>query len=173
MSGGAVFSTSTGHELAIHFAVISQEKMVFGYSKDYVLSVMDRDGKLQYLIKKDGPKPKFSSEEQNMYKKMKFPVPDSKPYFYSMISDSQGRIYVQQNKTMDVIRGYGPFEKIKQKVDIFSKDGYFLYTASLPPNTSVIKDGFLYARELDEEEGTEYVVRHKIKNWNQIKEKTQ
>ena len=114
--------------------------------------------------------PKFTSEERSMYKKMKFPVPDFKPYFYSIFSDSKGRIYVQRNKTVDVIRGYGPFEKEKKQVDIFSKEGYFLYRASLPPNTCVIKDGFLYSRDLDEEEGTEYVVRFKINNWELIEE---
>jgi hypothetical protein len=170
MSGGGVFSTSTGHELTIHFAVLDQEKMVYGYSKDYVLSVMDRYGQFLYLIKKDDPRPKFDSKEQSEYKRMKFPVPDHKPYFYWIFSDSKGRIYVQRNKTVDVIRGYGPFEKVKKQVDIFSKNGYFLYEASLPPNTCVIKDGFLYTRDLDEEEGMEYIVRFKIKNWDQIKE---
>ena len=170
MSSGGVFSTSTGHELSIHLAALDQGKFVFGYSKDYVLSTIDRDGKLLYLVKKDDQMPKFTSEERSMYKKMKFPVPDFKPYFYSIFSDSKGRIYVQRNKTVDVIRGYGPFEKEKKQVDIFSKEGYFLYRASLPPNTCVIKDGFLYSRDLDEEEGTEYVVRFKINNWELIEE---
>ena len=31
------------------------------------------------------------------------------------------------------------------------------------------KNGYLYTRELDEEEGMEYVKRYKIKNWEQIK----
>jgi len=60
--------------------------------------------------------------------------------------------------------------KIEKQVDIFSKDGYFLYEASLLPNTCVIKDGFLYTWDLDEEEGMEYGVRFKIKNWKQLKE---
>jgi hypothetical protein len=30
---------------------------------------------------------------------------------------------------------------------------------------------FLYMGELDEEEGTEYIVRFRIKNWEQIKKK--
>lgn len=41
--------------------------------------------------------------------------------------------------------------------------------ATLPPSTSVIKNGFLYTHELDEKEGMEYVKRYKIKNWEQIK----
>jgi len=56
------------------------------------------------------------------------------------------------------------------KVDIFSPEGYYLYRSSLPPNTIIIKNGFLYTRELDEDEGMEYVKRYKIKNWEQIKE---
>jgi len=56
------------------------------------------------------------------------------------------------------------------KVDIFSDDGYFLYEATLPPCTWVIKNGFLYTYALDEDEGMEYVKRYRIKNWEQIKE---
>lgn len=171
MSGGRTFSTSTGNELTMHLASLDSETFVFGYSEKYVLSVIDRKGEMLYRFKREDPEPEFSSEEQSMYKKMKFPVPDHKPYFYGIFSDSAGRIYVQRNKTQEIIRGYGPFEKIPKRVDIFGKDGYFLYESILPPNTWAIKGGFLYTRDLDEEEGTEYVVRFRVKNWGAIKEK--
>jgi len=67
--------------------------------------------------------------------------------------------------------GYGPLDIMDKDVDIFSQDGYFLYRTNLPPNTSVIKDGFLYTREVNEDEGMEYVKRYKIKNWDLIKER--
>ena len=75
-------------------------------------------------------------------------------------------------ETVDVIRGYGPVKKMEKQVDTFSKEGCFLYEASLPPNTCVIKNGFLYTQDLDEEKGMEYVMRFKIINWDQIKERT-
>ena len=61
---------------------------------------------------------------------------------------------------------------MEKQVDTFSKEGYSLYEASLSPNTCVIKDGFLYTRDLDEEEGMEYIMRFKIINWDQLKEGT-
>jgi len=166
---GGVLSTSTGYELAAHVAVLDQEKFVYGYSKEYELNVMSREGKLLYRIRMDQPRPQFTSEEQSEYKRIKFPVPEFKPYFFSIFSDTEGRIYVQRNKTEVGIRGYGPIDTAKKEVDILSPDGYFLYRSSLPPNTSIIKNGYLYTRELDEDEGMEYVKRYKIKNWEQIK----
>jgi hypothetical protein len=169
MSGG-VFVTTTGYELAAHMAVLDQEKFVYGYSKEYELNVMNREGKLLYRIRMDQPMPHFTSEEQSMYKRLKFPVPKFKPYFYSIFSDTDGRIYVQQNQAGEGIRGYGPIDTTEKEVDIFSPEGYYLYRSSLPPNTSIIKNGYLYTRELDEEEGMEYVKRYRIKNWDQIRE---
>jgi DNA-binding beta-propeller fold protein YncE len=169
MEGGGAFSTSTGHELSIHISDINGDKNVYGYSKEYELNVIDGNGKRLLLFRKAGSRPRFTSDEQDLYKRMKFPVPEHKPYFYAVFCDSYGRIYVQRNLTREIIRGYGPIEKTEKKVDIFNEEGFYLYKAVLPPNTAVIKDGFLYTRELEEEEGTEYVVRYRIKNWKQTK----
>lgn len=166
---GGVFSTSTGYELAVHMAVLDQKKFVYGYSKEYELNVMNLEGLLLCRIRMDQPRPQFSSEEQREYKRLKFPVPESKPYFFSILSDTEGRIYVQRNKTEEGIRGYGPIDTTEKEVDIFSPDGYYLYRSSLPPNTNIIKNGYLYTRELDEEQGMEYVKRYRIKNWEQIR----
>lgn len=166
---GGILSGITGYELSLNFAVLNNDKIVYGYSKEYELEVIDRDGKLLYKIKKDSPKPKFTSDELSQFKKI--PVPKFKPYFYSIFSDTEGRIYVQRNQARVTIRGYGPIDKMNKEVDIFSKDGYFLYKATLPPNTCIIKDEFLYARDLDEEGGMEYVKRYKIKNGEQMKER--
>ena len=54
-------------------------------------------------------------------------------------------------------------------VDVFSPEGYFIYTTALPPNTHVIKDGYLYSFSVDFDEGQESVIRYKIKNWAQMK----
>lgn len=169
MSSGGILATSTGYELAIHMAVLDQRMFVYGYSKEYELNVMNREEKLLFRITMDQPRPHFSSEEQSEYKRLKFPVPEFKPYFFSIFSDTEDRIYVQRNKTQEVIRGYGPIDTAEKEVDVFSTDGYYLYRSSLPPNTSIIKNGFLYTRELDEDEGMEYVKRYKIKNWKKIR----
>ena len=81
-------------------------------------------------------------------------------YFYSIFNDSQKRIYVQTNRTP--IRSPGPME-----VDIFSKDGYYLYSAVLPLSTTSINNGFLYRFE-KAAKGTK-LIRFKVENWDQIK----
>lgn len=166
---GATFSTSTGFELSVYMAVLDSEKWIYGYSKSYELVVTDREGKQLYIIRKDSPKPKFTSEEQSYYKKIDFPVPEFKPYFYLILTDSKGRIYVETNKAEDGIRGYGPIDTTPKEVDIFSSDGYYLYKAILPSNTTVIKNGYLYTFDFDEETVVESIRRFKIKNWDQIK----
>ncbi len=84
------------------------------------------------------------------------------PFFYSILTDSEGRIYIQTN-TEDLeptqLRPY----------DIFSRSGYYLYKTFLAIHPEVIKGGFLYTRTRDEETGDEIVQRYKIKNWDQIK----
>jgi hypothetical protein len=52
-------------------------------------------------------------------------------------------------------------------VDIFSKDGYYLYKTILPKQTRVIKIGYLYTLEVEDDK---LVKLFKIKNWDKIKE---
>jgi hypothetical protein len=69
---------------------------------------------------------------------------------------------IRENKHKEIEK-----DVTEKKVDIFSKDGYYLYKTTLPKHTHVIKNGYLYAREVEDDE---LVKRYKIKNWNQIKE---
>jgi len=165
-TGGGVLSVSTGFELAMVLSKLDRQTFLYGYSKDYEFNVINADGNVLYRIKKDEPRPAFTSKEKDEFKKI--PIPENKPYFFSIFNDSLGRIYVQRNYA-DGIRGRGPTDIRDKEVDIFSKDGYCLYKATLPANTCVIKDGFLYAYKIDEDKAMEYVKRYRIKNWDQIK----
>ncbi|MCX6577460.1 MAG: 6-bladed beta-propeller [Candidatus Aminicenantes bacterium] len=163
---GGVLSVSTGFELAMVLSKLDRQTFLYGYSKDYEFNVINADGNVLYRIKKDEPRPAFTSKEKGEFKKI--PIPENKPYFFSIFNDSEGRIYVQRNYA-DGIRGRGPTDIRDKEIDIFSKDGYFLYRTTLPANTCVIKDGFLYAYKIDEDKAMEYVKRYRIKNWDQIK----
>jgi len=164
-TGGATITVSTGYELDLYLSKIDSKTFVYGYSKKYELNVIDKDGNVSYRIKKDEPQPVFTQKERDEFKKI--PVPENKPYFFLILTDSKGRIYVQRNFTKT---GKSTVQdNIDKEVDIFSKDGYYLYKTKLPPNSCVIKDGFLYAYKVDEEAGLESVKRYKIKNWEQIK----
>jgi hypothetical protein len=111
------------------------------------------------------PRPTFSAEERRVFGR--HPVLEEKPYFFNILTDSEGRIYVQRNRTKGILNTVQ--EKTNRDVDVFSKDGYFLYTSTLPPNTCEIKDGFLYAYAVDEVSGEESVHRYKIRNWTEIR----
>ena len=153
---------TTGYELSLKLTKLASSTFIYGYSKEYELNVINSEGQLLYKIRKDEPYPKFTSKEKREFRRI--PLPEYKPYIFSILADSEGRIYVQRN------RQTWKEPDVNMKVDIFSTDGYFLYAATLPPCTWVIKDGFLYTYTLDEDEGMEYIKRYKIKNWEQIKE---
>ncbi len=161
-SDGSVLSVTTGWEKDLFISKINKQTFIYGYPEEYELCVMDESGQLLYKIKKDESRHKFPADQRNRLKKYNFG--EFQPFFYLIFTDSKERIYVQTNKT------WGEDEVKEKKVDIFSKNGYYLYKTSLPKQTYVIKNGFVYAHIIDEDEGLEMVKRFKIKNWDQIKE---
>lgn len=156
-SGGGTSSISTGHELSLYLSRIDDQTFVYGYSKDYALTIIDQTGRTVRRFGREAPKPAFTAEELQSYKRI--PVPEQKPYFYALLADSEGRIYVRR-VLIEGIRGRGPVD-----VDVFSKDGYYLFNTTLPPNTGQIRDGMIYCYTLNEGSGEERVKRLKIKNW--------
>lgn len=87
---------------------------------------------------------------------------DSFPYFNLILTDNIGRIYVKRIQS--------PLEeKDFIECDIFNKDGYYLYKTKFPKQPEVIKNGYYYIIEVDEETGLEIVRRYKIQNWEKIK----
>jgi len=160
MASGAVFSTSTGEEYDLSISSLGEQNIVYGYSKEYELNIIDLEGNLEIKIKKDEPYQKFSAEERGKYKRAK--LPDYKPFFYSLFTDSEGRIYAQRNNARLI-------ETVEKTFDVFSEDGYYLYKTVCPLTSYAIKDGFFYTRIMNEDTGEVFVKRYKIKNWNQIK----
>jgi hypothetical protein len=160
MASGAVFSTSTGEEYDLSISSLGEQNIVYGYSKEYELNIIDLEGNLEIKIKKDEPYQKFSAEERGKYKRAK--LPDHKPFFYSLFTDSEGRIYAQRNNARLI-------ETVEKTFDVFSEDGYYLYKTVCPLTSYAIKDGFFYTRIMNEDTGEVFVKRYKIKNWNQIK----
>jgi len=54
-------------------------------------------------------------------------------------------------------------------VDIFSKDGIYLYQMNWTFIPALIKNGFLYEVSVNEEIGDVKVIRYKITNWSKFK----
>ncbi len=153
-----VFSVITGWEKDVLITKINNQTFVYGHSGNYNLNVIDKNGQLLYKIKKDEPLRKIPAKRRDKLKKSN--LGEYQPFYYLIFTDSEGRIYVQTNKTRH------EEDVTKKEVDIFSKDGYYLYKTTLPIYTHFIKNGCLFAREIEDEE---LVKRFKIKNWDQIK----
>jgi hypothetical protein len=162
--GWTVGYTNYEHDLFI--ASIDNQTFLYGFSEKYELNVVDIEGVLLFKIKKNEPPHKFSLKESRKLKKSRvfYKLPPHKPFFYSIITDNNGRIYVQKNKTR------GEDFKVNREVDIFSKDGYYLYKSTIPRGTYIIKNDYMYVYVIDENKGDELVKRYKMKNWDQIKE---
>ena len=159
-SGEGSRSTTTGEEYDLRIESVGEKNIVYGYSKEYELNIINLDGDLVLKISKDEPYQKFTSVERKKYKEIKLPT--HRPFFYYLYSDSEGRIYTLKNNVF-------PLEDKEREFDIFSKDGYYLYRTVIPFIPFVIKDGFFYTRILDNDTGGVFVRRYKIKNWDQIK----
>jgi 6-bladed beta-propeller len=160
--GEATSSVTTGHELSLYLSRIDDQTFVYGYSKNYALTIIDQTGKTVRRFDTEAPKPAFTAEELKSFRRI--PVPEQKPYFYALLADSEGRIYVRR-VSIEGIRGRGPVDLRPVDVDVFSKDGYYLFKTTLPPNTGQIRDGMIYCYTLNEGSGEERVKRLRIKNW--------
>jgi len=167
---GQVVYVKSGYEMALHLAKLNDQHFIYGYSKEFILYVIDEKGDNLYQIEVDESLPQFTLEEKRRFRKVL--LPDHKPYFFSIMVDSEKRIYVQENMATKMIRGYGPIETVNKVVKVFSDKGYFLFTTTLPPNTCVIREGYIYSYLLDEETGMEYVKRYKIINWREVSKRT-
>jgi hypothetical protein len=88
--------------------------------------------------------------------------PGHRPYFSHLFTDNAGRIYI--------VRGGSILEKdAPRKVDVFSKDGYYLYAMTWPIFPTAIKAGFFYQFREDKDSGEYQIIRHRIKNWSTMK----
>jgi len=172
-AGRGTSMITTGYESSLYIAKLDEKAFVYGYSKKYELFIADWSGNVLFKIKRNLSPPGFTRKERHALKKfrdLKSTPLEQKPYFFMIMCDSRGRIYVQKNLPRQMFAGKGAVDISGKEVDVFSKDGYFLYETWLPANTFVIKEGFLYAYEMNEETGLESIKRFKINNWEQMKE---
>ncbi len=166
---GGVLSASTGYELELHAAPLPGDALVYGYSRDYELVVIGQDDRKTLVIRKEENRPDFTAAEKAEFKRI--PLPKLKPYFYGILTDSDGRIYVQKNMNTATKRGFGPVATAEMQCDVFSPTGVFLFRANLPPNTRAIDRGYVYSYDVDEDQGLEFARRFKIRNYQGLPKK--
>jgi hypothetical protein len=162
---GGVISGYSGLEHDLVISNFDSQSFIYGFSKEYDLKIINEEGEVLLNIQKDEAYRKFPPNEiKRLIKSPAFyKLPPHMPFFYSFLTDNHQRIYVQRNMNQGKLN-------LDQDVDIFNKDGYYLYTSTLPQHTFVIKDGLLYALKIDVDGGMDSVKRYRILNWEKIKE---
>ena len=163
------------HHLA--FAKRTADSFYYGFSKEYKVNVADRDGHTIFVFAKEEKPRSITGEEKELTKKngvfswtgagqfeKAIVFPDQRPYFTRFISDDSGHLYVIRSKSI--------LERANEiiSVDVFSEEGIYLYQMTWTFFPALIKNGFLYEVRENNETGEIKLFRHKIKNWDQIKE---
>jgi hypothetical protein len=159
----------------IAFSPVTTDLFCYGFSEDYRIYVVDVEGRTAFIIAKDEKSLAISGNEKDETKKSGIYLwmgarakedavvfPDHRPFFANIMNDDAGRLYVV--KATSILDKDAP-----RPIDVFSKDGIFLYRMTWNFVPAAIKNGFFYEVHTDKETGEITIVRHKIKNWDAVK----
>ena len=171
----------------ICFIPVNEQGFCYAYSSEYRLFLLDSNGNTNLIIQQmENPQPIGRKEKdlildqaRNRIKKQRqklglkpwpkgvleeaYQFPSYRPFFNHIIADDKKRLYVKRLKSVLDKRDEIEF-------DIFNNEGIFLYKTKLHFMPQVIKNGFIYNVDTNEESGEIKIKRFKIKNWDQIKE---
>jgi hypothetical protein len=159
------------------FSPRSEDSLYYGFSLDYKIYVVDGEGRPLLAFSKAEKEQGITGEEADLTrtdgiwawygqgdpKSAPLGMPDHRPFFTSFLSDDLGRLYVVRFKPIT------EKDVTSSDIDVFSKDGYYLYRMTWPFVPQVIKAGFLYEVRQDEEAGLTRIIRHRITNWGDFK----
>jgi hypothetical protein len=160
---------------SILLSPLAADLFCYGFSENYRIYVADAEGRTAYIIAKDEKPQSISGKEKDETKKSGVFLwmgegakenavffPEHRPFFSRISSDDAGRLYVV--KSGSILEKDAP-----RQVDVFSKDGIFLYRMTWSFLPAEIKAGFFYEVHTDKETGEITIVRHKIVNWTAMK----
>jgi hypothetical protein len=161
----------------VGYCARSGDSLFYGYALDYLIHVVDGEGRKLFAFSKAEDAQGISGEEADLTRKegiwawlgqgdpktSPLDLPDHRPYFGRLYSDDLGRLYVVRFKPITE-------KDVKTSdIDVFSKDGYYLYRMTWPFVPQVIKGGCLYEVRQDEDAGLTRIIRHRIRNWSDFK----
>jgi hypothetical protein len=160
---------------SIAFAPVGPDAFVYGFTDEYKLYVADFEGRTTLVMTKDEkPQSISGSEKDETRKNGVWAVtgsnnpeegiffPDHRPYFGRLMADDAGRIYVFRSKSI--------LEKdVPIRVDVFSREGIYLYRMTWASWPAAIRNGFFYEVREDPETSEYLVIRQKITNWEAMK----
>lgn len=176
---GITLFTSHRYSPRVYYCLDSDSHLIYGYNLEYKLFKYDHNGNLlSTFIVEERPQNISSmekSEIKNLSKRTKvtgtvkrpdIEFPPHRPFFKGIFSDERGRIYVFRMKSV--------LDKDKDEiVDIFGKDGRYLYQTKFPCFPKAIRNGCIYY--LDEDDRDKYkdsiyrIKKFTIKNYNSIR----
>jgi hypothetical protein len=159
----------------------NQNNFVYAYPSEYKVFCTNAIGELSLVIERDIAPRLISKEEKTAIKEnirgltekrgiqisddvleAACQFPPHRPFFNRIIMDEAGRIYVRQARSV-----LDPESEIQ--LDIFSKNGLYLYRASLPFAPDLIHRGLLYDVFTSQETGEVEIKRYRITNWNELR----
>jgi len=153
---------------------------VYAYPSDYKIFHMNTKGELRRIIQIEVAPSLISREEKNFIingirkqterrgiqltndaLEAACQFPPHRPFFNRILLDDSGRIYVRKaGSVLD--------RKVEAQLDIFNKDGFYLYRTSLPFTPDLIYRGHIYDVFTSQETGEVELKRYQIKNWDQL-----
>jgi hypothetical protein len=161
----------------LFFTSVTSDKFAYGFSSEYKIYLADREGRTLFAIVDEEKPQSISGREKDVARK-KGPsawagnpgnaeprdlmlFPDHRPFFGSLLSDGEGRLFVLRSKpildeTSDATFG------------IFSKEGIYTYRMKLDFRPFLIKRGAIYEIREDKETGDFKIIRYRVKNWEAL-----
>jgi hypothetical protein len=161
----------------IYYCRRSADSLYYGFSLEYRVHVVDGDGRALLVFSKPENALPITSEEADVTRekgsfiwsgrgdarKADLGMPDHRPFFSNFLSDDVGRLYVIRFKP--ILERDTP----ARDIDVFSKDGIYLYRMTWPFVPQVIKGGCLYEARWNEDAGLTKIIRHRISNWGDFR----
>jgi hypothetical protein len=175
LSEGQKAVTLHWYSSLILFSPVTPETFCYGFPEEFKIYVADSEGRTLHIITNDEKPQSISGSEKDETRKSgmfmwfgqsqkpedAIVFPDHRPLFRNLMSDDAARLYV--------VRFNSILEKdAPPSVDVFSKDGIYLYKMTWPFIPAAIKHGCMYEVRSDKETGEVTIVRHRIKNWAQM-----
>ena len=152
------------------------DAFIYGFSDEYKIFRSDAEGRTTLITTRDEkPQSISASEKAETRKNGLFAwwnaganrgdaaiFPGHRPFFSGFLSDNVGRLYVVRAKS--ILEKDAPTD-----VDVFSKEGIYLYKMIWPAMPGAIQNGAFYEFREDKETGEYTIIRSRIKNWEKMK----
>lgn len=179
VTSGIFISVSHPYAPRPIYCLTVDDHIVVALNLEYELFEYDLDGNLLSTFAVEAKREKISRQEKDIIENdlgktkisgastsSKTEFPQHRPAIKGLFSDERGRIYVVRSKSV-LDKG------TEELIDIFSRDGKYLYQTKLPAYPRYFRNGVIYffREETDQTGEPVYkVIRSVIKNYSSLRE---